>query len=127
MNNKFDYYYDFKELEPYQYSWYPENGSVNTLLINTIYISHGTQVDSWGNRIKEAQITWLNLPGLGSRSRVLLAPWSRSRSRSRLKKKPGAGAGAAWKKKSGAVAGAAKKLASSSAQREDKKHKEIVL
>ena len=35
------------------------------------------------------------------------------------------GAGAAWKKKSGA--GAAKKLAGSSALREDKKHKEIVL
>ena len=30
------------------------------------------------------------------RSRVFLAPWSRSRSR--LKKKPGAGAGAAWEK-----------------------------
>jgi len=41
---------------------------------------------------------------LGSRSRVFLAPWSRSRlkkktrSRSRLGKKSGAGAGAAWKK-----------------------------
>ena len=32
--------------------------------------------------------------GLGSRSRVFLAPWNRSR----FKKKPGAGAGAAWKK-----------------------------
>ena len=61
-------------------------------------------------------------PGLGSRSRVFLAPWSRSR----LKKKPGTGAGAAGKK-SGAGAGAAKKLAGSSALREDKKHKEIVL
>ena len=40
---------------------------------------------------------------------------SRSRSRSRLEKKSGAGAGAA------------KKLAGSSALREDKKHKEIVL
>ena len=37
----------------------------------------------------------------------------------------GAGAGAAWKKKQGA--GAGKKLAGSSALREDKKHKEIVL
>ena len=37
----------------------------------------------------------------------------------------GAGARASWKKKSGA--GAAKKLAGSSALREDKKHKEIVL
>jgi len=52
---------------------------------------------------------------------VFLAPWSRSRlkkknrSRSRLEKK------------SGARAGAAKKLAGSSALREDKKHKEIVL
>ena len=59
--------------------------------------------------------------GLGSRSRVFLAPWSRSRwkkknrSRSRLEKKSGTGAGAA------------KKLAGSSALREDKKHKEIVL
>ena len=58
-------------------------------------------------------------PGLGSRKRVFLAPWSRSRlkkknrSRSRLEKKSGAGA--------------AKKLAGSSVQREDKKHKEIVL
>ena len=51
------------------------------------------------------------LPGLGSRSRVFLAPWSRSRSR--LKKKSGAGA--------------AKKLAGSSTMREDKKHKDIVL
>ena len=42
------------------------------------------------------------------RSRVFLAPWSRSRL-----KRPGAGA--------------AKKLAGSSALREDKKHKEIVL
>ena len=48
-----------------------------------------------------------------------------------LEKKPGAGAGAgararaAWKKKSGARA--AKNLAGSSALREDKKHKEIVL
>ena len=43
------------------------------------------------------------------RSRVFLAPWSRSR----LEEKSGAGA--------------AKKLAGSSALREDKKHKEIVL
>ena len=35
------------------------------------------------------------IPGLGSRSRVFLAPWSWSRSR--LKKKSGAGAGAAKK------------------------------
>ena len=48
---------------------------------------------------------------------MFLVPWSRSR----LKKKTGAQAGAAWKK------GAAKKLAGSSALREDKKHKEIVL
>ena len=59
---------------------------------------------------------------------------SRSRSQSELgvfgslepepfAKKPGAGA--AWKKKSGA--GAAKKLAGSSALREDKENKEIVL
>ena len=48
--------------------------------------------------------------GLGSRSWVVLAPWSRSP----LKKKQGAGA--AWKKKSGA--GAAKKLASSSAKKQ---------
>ena len=41
----------------------------------------------------------------------------KTRSRSRLEKKSGAGAGA----------GAAKKLAGSSALREDKKHKEIVL
>jgi len=47
--------------------------------------------------------------GMGSRSRVFLAPWSRSR----LKKKTGTGAG--------------KKLAGSSDLREDKKHKEIVL
>ena len=40
------------------------------------------------------------------------------------KKKPGAGAWATWKK---IRAGAAKKLADSSALREDKKHKEIVL
>ena len=45
------------------------------------------------------------------RSRVFLASWSRSRSS--LKKKSGAGA--------------AKNLAGSSALREDKKHKEIVL
>ena len=57
-------------------------------------------------------------PGAG-RSRVFLAPWCRSRlrkktrSRSRLEKKSGTGA--------------AKNLASSSALREDKKHKEIVL
>ena len=48
-------------------------------------------------------------PGLGSRSQVFLAPWSRSRSR--LKKKPGAGAGAT------------KKLVGSSALREDKTHR----
>ena len=58
--------------------------------------------------------------GLGSRSRVFLAPWSRSRlkknrSRSRLEKKSGAGAGAA------------KKLADSSALLKDKNHKKIVL
>ena len=53
------------------------------------------------------------------RSRVFLAPWSRSclkkktRSRSRLEKKSGAGA--------------AKKIAGSSALREDKKNKENVL
>ena len=41
------------------------------------------------------------------------APWKKTRSRSRLEKKSGAGAG--------------KKLAGSSALREDKKHKEIVL
>ena len=45
------------------------------------------------------------------------AAWKKTRSRSRLEKKSGAGAGA----------GAAKKLAESSALREDKKHKEIVL
>ena len=56
--------------------------------------------------------------GLGSR--VFLAPWSRSRLKKNQEPEP-------LGKKSGAGAGAAKKLAGSSALREDKKHKEIVL
>jgi len=43
--------------------------------------------------------------GLGSRSRVFLAPWSNLEPEPLEKKR---GAGAAWKKKSGAGAGAGK-------------------
>ena len=54
---------------------------------------------------------------------MFLAPWEPEP----LEKKSGAGAGATWKKSREQGAGAAKKLAGSSALREDKKHKEIVL
>ena len=63
-------------------------------------------------------------PGLGSRSGFFLAPWSRSRS---SLKKTRSRSQSRLEKKSGAGAGAAAKLAGSSALREDKKHKEIVL
>ena len=78
----------------------------------------------------------LQVLGAGAgRSRVFLAPWSRSRVLTGAGCFWLLGAGAAWKKnqepeplgkKSGARAGAAKKLATFSALQEDKKHKEIV-
>ena len=57
--------------------------------------------------------------GLGARagrSRLFLSPWSRSR----LKKKPGAGAARKKVRSRSRL-----KLAGSTAQREDKKHKEL--
>ena len=57
--------------------------------------------------------------GLGSQSRVFLAPGSRSRLRKKNREPE------PLRKKSGV--GAAKKLSGSSALLEDKKHKEIVL
>ena len=53
----------------------------------------------------------VSFPGLGSRSRVFLAPWSRRR----LKKKT-----RSWSMEKKSGAGAARKLAGSSALREDK-------
>ena len=70
--------------------------------------------------LKQNYIVLIVQPGLGSRSRVFLAPWSRSRSRlkktrsrSRLEKSQ--------------EPEPLKKLAGSLALREYKKHKEIVL